>query len=139
MAGTFQRFIADHNLMAPEDMDELLFTPFELALGEETVARLQAQHDNYQYYEGYQHRNENGELVKAEDLEQPADLEYEPTRYATNYFRAIINRKARWQMGGKHNVVVPRKQIDEPIETLQFGYQPSAEQAKMDEIAEGYE
>lgn len=139
MAGSFQKFVADYNLMAPEDMDELLFTPFELALGEETVERLTVQHDNYQYYEGFQHRNENGELVKAEDLEQPPGLEYEPTRYATNYFKAIINRKARWQMGGKHNVVVPRKQIDSAVDAIQFGYEPSAEQARANEIAEGYE
>lgn len=139
MAGVFQKWTADYNIMAPDDMDELLFSPFELALGEETVERLQTQHENYLYYEGYQHRNENGELVKAEDLEQPPGLDYEPTRYATNYFKSIVNRKARWQMGGKHNVVVPRKQIDPVGETLQPGYKPSAEQARADEIADGYE
>lgn len=107
--GRFEKFTADYNLMTPEDMDMLLFEPFRISLGEETVKRLQMQFENYEYYQGRQHRNENGELVHSWELEKPADLDYEPTRYATNYFKAIINRKARWQMGGKHNVVVPRK------------------------------
>lgn len=139
MAGIFQKFTADYNLMAPEDMDMLLFTPFQLALGEETVERLQVQFENYEYYDGKQHRDQNGTLVKASELEQPADLDYTPTRYATNYFKAIINRKARWQMGGKHNVVVPRKQIDPSEETMLPDYEPSAEQVRADETAEGYE
>src|SRR5690606_6041432 len=46
---------------------------------------------------------------------------------------------ARWQMGGKHNVVVPRKVIDDPLETLKPDYEPSAEQQRADEIAEEYE
>lgn len=120
-------------------MDDLLFSEFDVALGEETSERLQIQHDNYKYYEGFQHRNESGELVKAEDLERPAGLDYDPTRYATNYFKAIINRKARWQMGGKHNVTVPREQVDDPIEALEPGYEPSTEQERSDELAEGYE
>ncbi len=111
--GRFEKFTADYNLMAPEDMDELLFSPWEIALGEETVARLQTQFENYEYYSGKQHRNENGELVHASELDRPPGLEYDPTRYATNYFKAIINRKARWQMGGKHSIAVPRKKVVE--------------------------
>jgi hypothetical protein len=139
MAGVFQNFVADYNLMAPEDMDELLFSPFEIALGEETVDRIQTQFENYEYYQGKQHKNENGELVRSEDLEQPAELDYEPTRYATNYFKAIIERKARWQMGGQHNVIVPRKQIDDPNEAMEPGYEPSSQQQRQDEIDEAYE
>lgn len=120
-------------------MDELLFSEFDQALGEENRERLRIAFENYQYYEGRQHRNENGELVDATELEQPPDLDYMPTRYATNYFKAIINKKARWQMGGKHNVVVPRKQIDDPVEALQPQYEPSNEQQRSDELAEGYE
>lgn len=125
--------------MDPTDMDELLFTPFEVALGESTVERLRTQHSNYQYYDGKQHMNDNGELVKASELEQPAGLDYDPTRYATNYFKAIINRKARWQMGGKHGVKVPRPQIDDPLDVLQQGYEPSSAQTRANEVAEGYE
>lgn len=119
--GRFEKFVADYNLMTPEDFDELLFSPFEIALGEQTVERLQTQFENYEYYTGKQHRNENGELVYASELDRPEGLEYDPTRYATNYFKTIINRKARWQMGGKHSVSVPRKKIvnDDGTETLQ--------------------
>lgn len=120
-------------------MNELLFTPFQLALGEATVERIQTQFMNYEYYDGKQHMNENGELVKASELTQPEDIDYDPTRYATNYFKAIINRKARWQMGGKHAVRVPRPQIDDPMEMLEPGYEPSSQQVRANEIADGYE
>lgn len=139
MAGKFQKWSADYEIMAPEDMDELLFSPFEIALGEVTAERIKMQYDNYEYYDGKQHRNENGELVKASELERPPGLEYDPTRYATNYFKAIINRKARWQMGGKHNIVVPRHQIDEPAAALEPGYEPSSQQLSANELSEGYE
>jgi hypothetical protein len=111
--GRFEKFTADYNLMTPEDMDELLYSPFEIAMGVQTRDRLQNQFENYEYYSGKQHRNQSGELVKASELERPAGLEYDPTRYATNYFKAIINRKARWQMGGKHSFTVPRKKVVE--------------------------
>ena len=146
-------------------MNELLYTPFEVALGEQARERLQNQFENYEYYNGKQHRNESGELVKASELQRPAGLEYDPTRYATNYFKAIINRKARWQMGGKHGVSVPRKKVEtkdgkkatqasaEQVEGAPEG-QPSptktdggqtaengedSAQAKADRIAEGHE
>lgn len=135
--GRFQQFTADYNLMSPDDMDELLFSPFQMALGEETVARLQVQFDNYEYYQGRQHRNANGELVKASELEPPVGADYEPTRYATNYFKAIINRKARWQMGGKHNVVVPRIPMDEDSEGGELNEGTSEENPY--EVEEGYE
>lgn len=120
-------------------MDELLFAPFELALGEATVERIRTQYENYEYYDGKQHMDGNGALVKASDLERPEGLDYDPTRYATNYFKAIINRKARWQMGGKHGIRVPRAEIDLPLDKLQPGYVPSTQQAKADETAVGYE
>ncbi|MBN3585319.1 hypothetical protein JYB64_23305, partial [Algoriphagus aestuarii] len=83
-------------------MDDLLFSPFQQALGKETVERINRQLENYDYYNGRQHVNEYGQLVKASELERPPGLDYDPTRYATNYFKAIVDRKARWQMGGKH-------------------------------------
>lgn len=120
-------------------MDDLLFSPFDQALGNETRERLRIQFDNYEYYDGKQHRDRNGVLVKASELERPPGLDYDPTRYATNYFKAIIDRKARWQMGGKHGIHVPRKQIDDLTTTLDDNYVPSPEQQKADEIADGYE
>lgn len=137
--GRFIKFTADYNLMSPEDMDELLFLPFEVALGEDTRERMRSQFENYEYYDGKQHMNESGELVKAKDLERPSGLDYDPTRYATNYFKTVINRKARWQMSGKHGIHVRREQVDTLEETMQSGYVPSDAQMKANERAENYE
>lgn len=125
--------------MTPEDMDELLFNQFELSLGEETRERLRRQFDNYDYYNGKQHKDSYGQLVKAEDLPRPEGLDYDPTRYVTNYFKVIINRKARWQMGGEHGISVPRKQIDDIVETISEDYEPSSAQRAENERAENYE
>src|SRR5690625_1501147 len=125
--------------MNPEDMDEMLFSPFRQALGKETAERISRQINNYEYYSGKQHENEAGELVKAKDLERPPGLDYDPTRYATNYFKAIVDRKARWQMGGKHGISVPRRRIDDVEDVLSDGYEPSEAQRKENERAENYE
>lgn len=131
--------MSDYNLMSPEDLDELLFSPFRQALGEETVERISTQLDSYEYYNGKQHEDENGTLVRAEELTRPPGVDYDPTRYATNYFKAIVDRKARWQMGGKHGISVPRVQIDEVEDVLAEGYEPSEAQRKENERAESYE
>lgn len=133
------KFTADYNLISPEDMDELLFSPFDIALGAETRERLRTQFENYEYYDGKQHMNSSGELVKGSELDRPADLDYDPTRYATNYFKTVINRKARWQMSGKHGLFVKRNQVDTVEETMQPGYVPSDAQRKSDEKAATYE
>lgn len=125
--------------MDPEDMNELLFSPFQLALGEDTIERITVQFENYEYYDGKQHKDDNGALVNAKDLVRPADLDYDPTRYATNYFKAIINRKARWQMGGKHGIRVPRKNVDTDEQRMEPGYEPSPAQVKSDAQSEAYE
>jgi len=130
---------ADYNIMPVEKMDELLFNAFEQSLGEETRERILRQLENYDYYEGKQHRDEYGRLVKAEELPRPPGLDYDPTRYATNYFKAIVDRKARWQMGGKHGISVPRRQIDPIEEVLREDYVPSKEQRKENERAEKFE
>lgn len=131
--------MADYNLISPENLDELVFSPFRQTLGKETVERMAKQLENYEYYEGKQHRDEYGNLVKAEELPRPPGLDYDPTRYATNYFKAIVDRKARWQMGGKHGIVVPREQIDPIEDTLADDYEPSDAQRAENERAEGYE
>lgn len=135
----FSKYTQDYNLMDPEDMDEILFSDFDQALGEETRERIRKQFENYEYYDGKQHFDEEGNLVEASELERPAGLDYDPTRYTTNYFKAVIDRKARWQMGGMHSVHVPREQIDDEVETVKEGYEPSAEQAREIERAEGLE
>src|SRR5699024_841641 len=131
--------LTDYNLMSPQDMDDMLFNAFEQSLGEETRERIRKQIENYDYYDGKQHVDEYGKLVKASDLERPPNIDYDPTRYATNYFKAVIDRKARWQMSGSHAIHVPRKQIDEDIDKVSEGYEPSPEQAKENERADNYE
>ena len=91
--------LADYNILSPDDVNAMIFSGYRQALGQETVNRITTQYDNYAYYEGRQHRDEYGALVKAEDLPRPPGVDYDPTRYATNYFKAIVDRKARWQMG----------------------------------------
>ena len=132
--------VVDYNIMSPQDMDELLFSPFQQALGEETRERIRRQLENYDYYEGRQHVHpETGELVKASEMPRPPGLDYDPTRYATNYFKAIVDRKARWQMGGKHGISVPRRQIDDIEDTLKDDYEPSEAQKFENWRAEQYE
>lgn len=131
---------ADYNILTPQDMDELLFNPFQQALGKATWERMQKQIRFYQYYEGKQHIDpRTGQLVKAWELERPSGLDYDPTRYATNYFKAFVQRKSRWQMGGKHNVVVTPKQIDKVEDTVKPDYTPSTAQDTENKRAQGYE
>src|SRR5690625_2487402 len=131
--------VADYNIMSPDDLNAIIFNAYSKSLGKETRERIVRQIDNYEYYSGKQHRNEFGELVKAEDMPRPPGLDYDPTRYATNYFKAIVDRKARWQMGGKHGIAVPRRQIDDMEDVWQDGYEPSEAQRKENERAENYE
>jgi len=121
-------------------MDELLFSPFQQALGKEHRERIRKALENYDYYNGKQHIDpETGQLVKASELPRPPGLDYDPTRYATNYFKAIVDRKARWQMGGKHGISVPRRQIDDIDATLDPNYEPSEAQKRENWRAEQYE
>src|SRR5690625_4730771 len=134
-----RNIIADYNLMSPDDMNALIFNAYRQSLGKETVERIQTQLENYDYYSGKQHIDEYGALVKASELPRPPGVDYDPTRYATNYFKAIVDRKARWQMGGKHGISVPRRQIDAIEDVLKEDYVPSNEQKAENERAEQYE
>lgn len=109
--------------MSPEDMDALLFNPFRQAIGKDEHQRLQAQHRNYLYYEGYQHRGPAGELVKAEDLPRPDGLDYDPTRFVSNYARLLVSKKAKWQMSGNHGIDVQVRQVADdgtPEQTAEY-------------------
>src|SRR5690625_1395150 len=125
--------------MSPDDMNALIFNAYRQALGKETAERISRQLDNYDYYAGKQHRDEYGRLVKADELQRPPGLDYDPTKYATNYFKAIVDRKARWQMGGRHGISVPRRQIDPLEDVLSDDYEPSSDQRAENERAENYE
>lgn len=130
---------ADYNILAPHDMDTLLFNPYAQALGHQTWERMQRQIMFYKYYEGKQHIDpQTGQLVKAWELNRPDGLDYDPTRYATNYFKAFVQRKSRWQMGGTHGITVKPKQIDKVEDTVEEGYEPSPAQVREDKRAEDY-
>ena len=66
-------------------------------------------------------------------------MDYDPTRYTTNYFKSFIKRKARWQMGGQHGISVPPTQIDDVAEAAKPEYEPSTAQKSENERAEKYE
>lgn len=131
--------MADYQLISPDDINSMIYSKYRQALGQETVERISKQLDNYAYYEGRQHRDEYGRLVKASELPRPPGVDYDPTRYATNYFKAIVDRKARWQMGGKHGIKVPRRQIDSLEDAMKDGYKPSEAQKAENERAEQFE
>lgn len=128
----------DYNLMSSDDMNELLFKPYRQMIGAKTYDRIRSQIENYHYYEGYQHEKD-GQLVKPQDLERPPGLDYDPTRFYTNYFKTLIQRKARWQMGGKHAIAVEPKQIDPHDLVIAPDYKPTTAQEAENERAEEYE
>lgn len=132
--------LVDYNIMTPQDMDDLLFDPYKQALGKREFDRIQRQLTFYQYYEGKQHKDEaTGALVKASELTRPVGLDYDPTRYATNYFKSFVQRKSRWQFGGKHGLVVNPLQIDPLEKTVEEGYKPSTAQEAENKRAKAYE
>lgn len=130
---------ANYNFINPEDINTMIYSPFQQALGVDTFERIQKQLENYDYYNGNQHRDVYKQLVKAEDLERPAGLDYDPTRYSTNYFKAFVDRKARWQMGGLHGIYVPIEKIDNFDDTMGGEYEPSVEQEAENKRARDYE
>lgn len=133
-------FLTDYNILTPSELDELIFNPYKQALGYSEWERIQRQIKYYQYYEGKQHIDPaTGTLVRAEDLERPVGLDYDPTRYATNYFKAFVQRKSRWQMGGTHAPIVKPKQLDATDKVVEDGYKPTPAQVTENERAKGYE
>lgn len=99
--------VPDYNLLTPDVVDSLLEVPMEKALGKKEIARINAVQANYDYYHGKQHYDEaTGSYIYATDAEGWDGKDYEPTRFWTNYFKAFIKRKSRWQMAGNHGINV---------------------------------
>lgn len=109
--------IPDTNIISPTIFDNLVPT-LQRALGTKTYERINRQLENYAYYEGYQHKDKYGNMVRAKDLPRPDGLHYDPTRFSTNYFKYFIDEKAKWQMSGKHGLHVLAKDDDE--QSIQF-------------------
>ena len=113
----------DYNLLAPEELTEILKLPIEHAIGNKEVSRINRILAHYDYYDGKQHMDEFGNYVSANEVERPDGMAYSPSRFTTNYFKAFIKRKARWQMGGDHGIAVqPLEQSEDAIE-LAKGHQ----------------
>ena len=99
--------VPDYNLLTPDVVDSLLEVPMEKALGKKEIARINAVQANYDYYHGKQHYDKaTGSYVYATEVEDWDGKDYEPTRFWTNYFKAFIKRKSRWQMAGNHGINV---------------------------------
>ena len=99
--------VPDYNLLTPDIVDNLLEVPMEKALGKKEIARINAVQSNYDYYHGKQHYDKTtGSYVYATEVEDWDGKDYEPTRFWTNYFKAFIKRKSRWQMAGNHGINV---------------------------------
>src|SRR5699024_12825716 len=73
------------------------------------------------------------------NIKRETVVEYIPTRYATNYIKAIVERKTRWKIGGKHEIAVPRRQSNDMDEVLAERHEASDAQRKENERAENYE
>lgn len=131
--------MADFNILTPENLNELIYSPFSQAIGESEHQRLQKQYRNYLYYDGYQHKGASDELVKAEDVPRPAGLDYDPTRYVSNYARLLVKKKANWQMNGEQGIDVPIKRIDPSDDIYKADYKPSVEQQREYDRAEALE
>lgn len=119
--------MVDYNLLSTEALATLVATPLSQAFGAQTAARIRKQVESYDYYKGKQHMYD-GELVYPEDLPRPPELDYDPVRFYTNYFKTFIQKKARWQMGGEHKIAVPARQIDSQESRMMPNYEPTPEQ-----------
>lgn len=114
------KYLAPYTTVSADFYERLIFSPLQQALGPQTWRRIDRQLRDYEYYAGKQHVSpETGQLVSAEDMPRPPDMDYDPTRFPTNYFKSFIDKKARWLMGGQHGINVPTPQ------------EPTPEQAEM--------
>lgn len=112
--------MVDYNLLAPDDLSVLLKRPLEKVLSEKEVDKLEKVHYNYDYYSGKQHKDVMGRLVRSDELDRPDGYAYDPARFETNYFKAFIKRKARWQMAGDHGIeVIPDTEEESEIDEAQ--------------------
>lgn len=112
--------MVDYNLLAPDDLTVMLKRPLEKVLSDNEIDKLEKIFYNYDYYSGKQHTDKMGRLVRAAELERPDGYAYDPARFETNYFKAFIKRKARWQMAGDHGIeVIPNDETESEIESAQ--------------------
>ncbi|MCU7556542.1 phage portal protein [Macrococcus capreoli] len=105
--------VPDYNILTPDTIDRLLERPIETALGKKEIQRINNIQANYDYYNGKQAVDEFGKYIYSTDNDSWDGKDYKPTKYWTNYFKAFIKRKSRWQMAGQHGINVLAKSEDE--------------------------
>jgi hypothetical protein len=94
--------------ISADELDRLIFSPLQQALGAQTWQRMNRQLRDYEYYAGKQHVSpDTGQLVSGRDMPRPNGLDYDPTRLDVNMFKSFVDKKARWLMSGKHGINVP--------------------------------
>ena len=104
----------DYNLLTPDVVENLLEVPMEKALGQKEIDRINKIQANYDYYHGKQHLDKaTGSYMYATDVDDWDGKDYEPTRFWTNYFKAFIKRKSRWQMAGNHGINIRPESDDQ--------------------------
>ena len=69
--------MVDYNLLAPDDLNEILKRPLDKVLTRNEVDRLEKALYNYDYYSGLQHTDAMGRLVRASELDRPAGYSYD--------------------------------------------------------------
>lgn len=112
--------VPDYNLMTPAVIEQVLKRPIEKALGKAEIERINRIQANYDYYHGMQDLDDFGRYIYATDKDDWDGKDYKPTRVWTNYYKAFIKRKSRWQMAGTHGInVVPDSDSLEDIEKAQ--------------------
>lgn len=112
--------VPDYNLMTPLVVDKLLERPIETALGKKEIDRINRIQSNYDFYHGKQDIDEFGKYIYATDNESWDGKDYEPSKYWTNYYKAFVKRKSRWQMAGNHGInVIPKSDKEADINHAQ--------------------
>src|SRR5699024_11308374 len=100
-------------LLAPYEFSEILKRLLDNFLTTRYLDLFENALYNYDYYIGLQHTDAMRRLVRATELDRPDGYSYDPARFETNYFKAFIKRKARWQMAGSHGIeVIPKDEED---------------------------
>ena len=105
------RYNVPYAPISADTFNRLIFSPVQQDLGNAFFEKVNRQIRDYEYYGGKQHIDPNtGQLITAADVPRPQALDYNPTRFPTNYFKSFLDKKARWIMSGEHGINVPTDQ-----------------------------
>lgn len=96
----------NYKVVTPHVIDSMLGTNDTIGYSRQTEIHMSKILANYDYYNGKQDVDETGQYIYPTDSIDANGLDYKPTKYWTNYFKAFIKRKSRWQMAGDHGIDV---------------------------------